>query len=456
MLAALIFTGFGCSTPNQAAVSRSQPVTLNYWRVFDDQDAFQQIAQDYTRIHPNITIRYTKLTYDEYRDKLLNALAEDNGPDMMSLHNDWMHEWQPRLMPMPSSVTMAFKEVQGSIKKETITVLRTLPTMTLKQMANDYIDVVAGDMVMEVPQDDPRAPRVQAIYGLPLSVDTLALYYNRDLLNNAGIPSPAADWKTFQDQVKKLTKLDETGSILQSGAALGTATNVERASDILALLMMQNGTRMTTDDGSATFDKYPPELAGRPLPPGAEALVFYTDFANPVKEVYSWNDKLPDSLQAFAKGQTAYYFGYAFNLQQIRQLNPKLNIGIAPFPQISADNQPVNYANYWAEAVSRKTKHPDEAWDFLLFAAKAEEAQKYIAATGKPTALRSLVNGELSNANLAVFASQLPTARSWYHGTNAAAVEAAFAEMIRSTLAGDSDPTKALGLGAIKVNQTIK
>ena len=174
--------------------------------------------------------------------------------------------------------------------------------------------------------------------------------------------------------------------------------------------MMQNGAIMTDPNGMATFDKYPTELAGRPLPPGAEALVFYTDFANPEKEVYTWNDKMPYSLNAFINGQTAFYFGYAYDLPTIRFSNPKLNFGITSFPQIEG-NKPIYFANYWVETVSKKTSHPDEAWDFVQFMTKAEEAQKYLNSTKKPTALRSLINNQLQDADLSVFAGQVPNAK---------------------------------------------
>lgn len=454
-LTALVFGGFGfqCTPPEVA--ERSKPITLKYWRVFDDEDAFSQIITAYHALHPNVNIEYKKFRYEEYQAALLNGLAEDSGPDIFSLHNDWLGAWQPRLLAVPQTLTLAYRELQGTIKKELVTVVRQEPGITLKQLANDYVDAVANDVVIPTPQDDPRLPPIPKIYGLPLSVDAMALYYNRDLLDRAGIAQPATDWKTFQEQVKKLTKLDEVGTIIQSGAALGTADNVERAADILGLLMMQNGTQMTDQNGMATFDRYPPELAGRPLPPGAEALVFYTDFANPEKEVYTWNAKMPDSLAAFANGQTAFFLGYAYHLPQIRQLNPKLNFGIAAVPQISG-NKPVNFANYWAEVVSKKTAHPDEAWDFIQFAASAEQAQKYLAATKKPTALRGLISSELNDLDLSSFASELPTAKSWYHGTDADATEQAFDDMINQMLAAQADPKKIIGIAATKVNQTIK
>ncbi len=451
----LVLTGFGCKGVSQEVAQRSQPMTLKYWTVYDDEAAVQPIIAAYRGLHPNVNIEYRRFRYDEYKNEILNGLAEDQGPDIFSIQSTWMREWQPRLTPVPAVMTLPFREIQGTIKKEAVTVLHQVPGITLKQLANDYVDVVSSDVVVPTEQADPRAPLIPRIYGLPMSMDMLVMYYNRDMLNAAGIAEPPTHWKEFQDDVKKITKLDTTGAIIQPAAALGTVDNVERAVDILSLLMMQNGTVMTAEDGTAVFDKYTPETTGQPLPPGAVALVFYNDFANPEKEVYTWNNKMPDSLQAFAEGKVAFFFGYSYHLPTIREMNPKLNFGITAFPQIEG-NKPVNYANYWVNVVSKKTKHADEAWGFVQFMAAADQAQRYLAASHMPTALRSLINGQLEDEDLSVFASEVPTAKSWYHGVDATAAEQAFQEMIGQMLSGESDPKKIIELGATKVNQTIK
>jgi multiple sugar transport system substrate-binding protein len=456
MLAVLAFGGFGCKGEDPNVVARSQPFTLKYWRVFDGEDTMRQAIAAYQALHPNITIDYRKLTFAEYERELLSAIAENRGPDVMSIHNTWMDEWKPRLLASPSTLNVAFQETQGSIKKEVVTVVRDIPGTTIESVKNDFVDVVYEDVVLPTEQADPRAPLVPRVYGLPLSVDTMVMYFNRDVLNENGVAQPAEDWQQLQSQVKTMTRFDGLGTIIQSAAALGSADNVDRSPDILQLLMMQNGAAMKDQSGMATFDEYPPDLVGRPLPPAAEALVFYTDFANPQKEVYTWNDKMPNSLDAFVTGKTAYFFGYAYHLPVIRQLNRNLNFGIAPMPQI-AGNPDVNVANYWIETVSNKTEHPDEAWEFVQFVTGAKNVTAYLNATNKPTALRGLVSSQLEDLDMSVFASQVPSARSWYHGSDAPAMEEAFREMIRQYLSGDDeDPANIVRIGATKVNQTIE
>ena len=449
----LITAGPICKGTPQEVMEAMKPVNLTYWRVFDDQDAFNEIITAYKALHPNVSITYRKLRMEEYEQTLLNALAEDRGPDLFSIPNTWVREYQTKILPMPKSITLPYQVTTGTIKKETTIELRTTATLSLRALRTDFMDQVAKDVVLKY-QASPELPVEDRIYGLPLYLDTLALFYNRDILNVAGIPEPPRSWTEFQEDVKKIAKIDKQGNILQAGAALGTGTNVERAPDILSLLMMQNGTAMADENGNATFAAMPPG-ATLTNPPGEDALGFYTDFASPYKEVYTWNSNMPDSLEAFSTGRAAFFFGYSYHIPQIKNLAPKLNFAIAKMPQIEG-NQEINFTNYWVETVSEKTKNQNEAWDFLQFAAKAENAQKFLAKTKKPTALRSLVASQVEDLDLSVFASELLTAKSWYQGMDAPAMEKIFNEMIENVVAGTQTIKEAINLAQGRVNQTIR
>lgn len=451
-IATLIVMGQGCGSGGTAApAASSKPVTLNYWRVLDDGDAFGEIIQAYRALHPNVTINYRKLRLEEYERELLNALAEDRGPDIISLHNTWMRSYQSKLLPAPASVKLAFREVQG-IQKNQVWVEKTLPVISAAQVKNQFVDQVGRDVVIKGQSDVPAEGLVDQLWGLPMALDTLVLYYNKDVLNASGIPTPAQDWAEFQDHVKRMTRYDQ-GKLVQPAAGIGTSRNVERSFDILSLLMMQNGAQMTDANGLPTFNRMPANL-DREITPAVEALIFYTDYANPSKEVFTWDDAQPNSYDAFISGKTGYFFGYAYHLPRIRAAAPRLNFAVTGIPQIDPAAK-VNYANYWVESVSRKTANPDLAWDFVQFAANAERAKTYLAKTGKPTALRSLVNEQLTDPDLGVFASQVLTARSWYTGVNINATEAAFNEMIDSTLQG-ALPDRAVNLAVQTVSQTVR
>src|SRR3989339_724911 len=111
-------------------------------------------------------------------------------------------------------------------------------------------------------------------------------------------------YEEFEEKLKKLTKQNNKGQIIQSGIALGGAYNIERNTDILSVLMMQNGTEMM-EDGIVKFNQ---KLTGKDYNPGSDALRFYMDFANPAKEIYRWNKTLDNSIDMFVQNKLAMMY----------------------------------------------------------------------------------------------------------------------------------------------------
>ena len=284
------------------------------------------------------------------------------------------------------------------------------------------------------------------------------MYYNQNLFDQAGIVDVPKYWNTeFQQTVKKLTKQDSQGNIIQSGVALGGSTNIERFSDILSVLMMQNGATMMNDSGAVLFNTIPQSMADSDYNPGFMALNFYTDFANPVKEVYSWNNTMENSINAFASGKVAMILGYSYHLETIESLAPKLNFFVSPLPQIEGSAAPINFANYWVEVVSKKSKYVNEAWDFVQFLASADQVSSYLKKTNKPAALRSLIAKQKDDETIGIFANQAFTAKSWYKGNNSVLMENFIAQMINNFLLSTNfeESFSIMNLYANRIQQTI-
>ncbi len=447
LLVALVLTGAGCGGNATAERLATTPVTLTIWRVFDSDDTFRDLMNAYRAIHPNVSFNYRELRLDEYEDELIRAFAEGTGPDIFSIHNTWIGEYESLILPMPDSVTIPYSETRGTVKKEVVYTIQEEPTLSERALKSDYIDVVTQDVLRDY-QPNADSPTESRIFGLPLAVDTLALYYNEDLLDAAGFPQPPSTWSEFQDQVADMVRIGSDDEIIQAAAAIGTGENVERAFDIASLLMMQNGTEMTDSRGRALFAREVDKtfLAG-------QAMRFYTDFANPLKEVYTWNEDQLDSFDAFTAGNLGFFFGYAYHAPFIRAANEKLDFSIAPVPQIDG-GKTVNYANYWVETVAKSTDNSDWAWDFILFSTDAERVMSYLNAAQKPTALRGLINDQIEDETLSVFVGQTLTADSWYQGDDAQVAEEAFIELIDAFLSG-AEEEASLTTAQNKVNQTL-
>lgn len=446
IILSLTLTSTGCSLgiPSTSQKEGAPPVGLEWWRVWDQPSDFSGLLSAYKARRPHISIKIRNFTYEEYEEAIRDAYAEDRAPDIISLHNTWLKKYEDKkfIVPMPASITMPEVIVTGpSFYSRTKIEYKKRPTLSMRALRENFVDLIKKDVLFNKDQ----------IYGLPLSLDTMVMYYNKDILNNEGFARPPQNWNEFLDQVRKIVKEDRFGNIILAGAAIGRGDNVLRSSDIISLLMMQNGTVMTDSGGRAIFNR---KAGGDSLSPAQDALRFYTEFASPVKEAYTWNKSMPDSLEAFTTAKAAFFFGYPYHLETIKKKGQNLNFGLTPMPQTGSGEE-VNFASYWIETVSKKSEHPEEAWDFLLFASSEAGAKPYLDKTKRTTALRSLIAEQQEDLEIGPIADQVLTAQSWYRGRNANVAETFMQEMIDKVVEGKMSISQAINEAVQKINQTI-
>jgi len=240
----------------------------------------------------------------------------------------------------------------------------------------------------------------------------LALYYNKDILSRAN-KSPPRTWWGLENLAKELTVRPDQ-KITVAGAALGAISNVDHWSDIIGLMIYQNGGDPASPD-SLTED----------------VIKYYLRFKNYDRV---WDESLPRSTAAFAAEKLAFYFGPSWRIFNILEANPNLNFGITNVPQLpklrdtdweaaergEAELTDINWATFWVEGVSVKSQHQEEAWQFLEFLSTAETMQKLYTAQSQ---IRSF--GELypridlaedlkGDPLVKPFIDQAGTAKSWY------------------------------------------
>ncbi len=414
ILVVLLTTGFGCrglSEDEQAAI---QPVLLNYWTVYNDLPTLQKFAQEYKAIRPYVTINIRQVRSGEFNTLFLNALADDVAPDIISIHTRWLRAYQSRLSLMPKTVEVASVTVKGTYQPETIVTKETFEMQGVSGVKKYFLPTVADDVIIG-----------SNVYGLPLALDTMVLYYNKDLLDKSGIPEPPKTWGDFLTAVKQTTKFNKQGDIIQSGTALGTGVNIDHAPDVMALLLKQNGVSVT-DKGAVTFSAG--VNANNAEHPTIQALRFYTDFSRFTKEAYSWNAKMENAFDAFTRGKVVFYFGFAFDYLRIKAKAPQMNIDILPVPQLN-EAEPVNVANYWMESVVKKSKNQNEAWDFIRFITTQEKIKAYTDTTKQPSPLRAHVEEQKKDEFFAPFVAGILNADNWYGGRNVTVAEEALRDM---------------------------
>ncbi|MBI4276688.1 extracellular solute-binding protein [Candidatus Uhrbacteria bacterium] len=451
VFSSLIFVGAMCTKEQPLSV---KPVRLEYWHVFGHQEALNRIGAAFKERYPYVSINYRAFRQDEYERELVNALAAGKGPDLFELHDTWMGVHEDKVLPLPPALTIPVFQQEGVLSKEVVARPGKMQTITARQVRDLYVDVVAETVVRP-----PGSGAAGNIFGLPLALDTMVLYYNRDLLNAGGVSEPPRTWDELigrdgaPGMIAKLTRYDARREVTQAAIALGGSYNIDRAPDILSLLMLQNGAQMTDPQGRPTIDQRPPGWAGEGYP-ALGALAFYADFADPAKEeTYTWSANFPEAITAFANGKSAMALGYAYHLPLIRARAPRMNLGWVSVPQVSTEYK-TNYANFWVTSVSKQSPAPNEAWAFILFAATERFATPtfnppYLYATMamRPVALRSLVDRQRADPaqeDMRIFAESVLTAKNWYRGKDPQGMEATLRQAIQFVVDGTKSSRDAI------------
>ena len=352
-------------------------------------------------------VSYVQKSAATYQNELINAMASGSGPDLFLVSQDGITLFSDKITAIPFS----------AVSQSTFT--------------SSYID--EGRLFLT-----PTGS-----LALPLSVDPLVMYWNRDLLANAGVAQPPASWNTFLDIAPRLTSVANS-TVKVSAVALGEWSNIRYAKDILANLIIQAGDPIVTrnTDGTPT-----PVLGQTPQGaqenPASSALQFYTEFANPSKTIYSWNRALPSSQDDFVAGDLAIYFGYASDYPTIAARNPNLHFDVALVPQINGNATKSTFGRMTGVAISRTSRNQNGALSIAEKLTSQAAITALAQASTLPPVRRDVVLNTSNNAAANIFAQSALIARGWLD-PSPAETDGIFSDMIQSVVSGRSDPASAV------------
>ena len=353
------------------------PITI--WGTLN-ANAFAVVIRQSAENDPRLAqVTYVEKDPTTYESELTDALASGQGPDLFLLRQDYATKDAGRIQVIPKNI---------------------LPDADEARFKDTFIEaasVYAG---------------TTGILGIPLVADPLVMYWNRDMFSSAGYARPPQIWGELNGIAQKIVKRNDAGTIEKAAVAFGEYANVDNAKDILSMLILQAGGRITMKDTTGRLVPALGARTGEPAQATESALRFYTEFADPSKTSYSWNRALPDSRAAFASGDLALYFGYASEGAQILRANPNLNFAVAPMPQATNVDRATDGARVYALAVTRTSKNPQGAITVAALLASAGVSQPLSIALGIPSARRDVLSLP-AEGNDDLFNKQAIIARSW-------------------------------------------
>lgn len=366
--------GTGTTGTNQGGTTTPPPPaqqkTITYWGLWEQTDQFRAVIQEFEEQNPGIKVDYVQQNHVDYRERLQTAIASGTGPDLFRFHASWTPMLSQELDPIPDSV------------------------FNPGEFQQTFFPIAARQL-----QSNGR------IMGVPLMYDGLGLYINTEIFRQAAIAEPTT-WAELKNAAIQLTVRNASGEVERGGLAIGNASNVEHFSDILGLLILQNG--------------------GDPNNPStrevADALRFYTGFYRTDKV---WSDKLPTSTVAFARGEVAMMFAPSWRAHEVRAMNPDFtDFKIIATPTLG--DQQIAWGTFWAEGVNSKSTNKTESWKLIEYLSSSEVMQARYSEQSQTRLFGELYSRQDLASELIVsqdsvvqnmvapYLEDAPHARSWY------------------------------------------
>lgn len=373
--AATLFAAAGATAHSAAIDAHLKPesgdvVELSVLTGFTggDRAAYEQIVNRFNESHPDIHVSMDIQPWDTIGQTLPAAWGTGTGPDIATPNFD------------PGIV---YRYIDDGL---------ALPLDGLLGTDEGQLDpAVVPQFVLDAYTVD------DTLYAAPANVATLQLYYNKDLLEAAGMTEPPA---TADDLASAAVSLTVDGTY---GISIADHETIQMWP---LLIWMNGGDVMSSATCSALGDDST-----------IDALSTWADLVadqgvSPVGQTGGESDSL------FAAGQAALQMngpwaapGYA---------DAGINFGVAPIPA-GPDGQ-VTLASTVPLMVSAATEHPAEAQQFLAFWNSADAQREFALASGFPPSRTDLAEDPELAANevVAQFASALPDARLYMPGVRVA------------------------------------
>jgi multiple sugar transport system substrate-binding protein len=296
-----------------------EQVTLTY-ALWDNNQlpAHQQIIDMFEAEHPNIHIEPQVFPWDNYWDKLQTSVAGGESFDLFWLNatNFPVYAGRGALLDLQPLVDSG--EIDMSVFPQSLIDLYTFD----------------GD-----------------VYGIPKDFDTIALYYNKDLFDAAGLayPDDTWTWDDLKSAAEKLTGDGIWGFIAQPGGQVS-----------LYNFILQNEGHILSEDNSALLIDEPASC---------DAVKYLYSF---VEEGLSPDGATQQSADPestlFPGGVAAMMTSGSWNAAPFHDA---ANIGVAPLPM---GKTRASVIHGLANVVWSGTAHPDEAMEFAKYLSTADYA----------------------------------------------------------------------------------
>lgn len=327
MVAALTLAATACGgdSDNQSDGSGELSGTVTFWDTSNEAEkgVYKKIAEDFTKKHPKVNVKYVSVDFGEANNNFKNAAGGNAGaPDVMRTEVAWVADFANLGYLAPLDDTTAIED------------------------KDDFLDTAWGST-----QFDGKT------YAVPQVTDTLALFYNKRILKEAGVevPTSLADIKRDAKKIK-----DETGA----------AAFYLRGDDpywFLPFLYGEGGDMVDDKAKKVTIDEASGVRAFEEMKSLVDSKAAITDL----------NDGWDNGQTAFKNGDAAMQINGPWAIEDSlagKEFKDKDNLGVAAVPAgRKAQGSP---QGGWNLSVYAGSENLDASYEFVKYMSSAEVQER--------------------------------------------------------------------------------
>lgn len=418
LLTVVLFGLTACEAPAAPSAAEAEPevVEIEYWQYnFEARVlAMDRLIEMFEAENPNIKVVHNSdVPYAEYRDKIAASVPAGVGPDVATLFYGWQTVW----------------------------------------LDADYLVPLPEDAFPKAMIDDEFSPLVQAsfvdgtLYTIPTAVRALAMFYNKDLMADAGLDpeSPPTTLDELASQAAACTVRADNGDYEVQGFVVDLASQDHHW--FREVLVRQFGGEPFSADGqSVTWNSEAGQQAWDYL------LKFKTELETGDRDLFD------GSTQAFLAGRACFHIDGSFRLGTIANNAPDLNFGVVELP--SHNGVQSTFGSYWTHGITQKgASDParlDAAVKFLQFVTSDEAGSIWVDMVGElPARLNAGSDPELlADPKLGAFAAGLGYAQATFF-VNESEQRQALIDAYDMVVLGGEEQNAALEIAAETVQDIL-
>jgi multiple sugar transport system substrate-binding protein len=342
------------TVPASASTGYTGPEATIEYSIWGDPTELknqQAIVDAFHASEPRITVKVTVSDWDTYWDKLQTGLAGGAAPDVFAMDGPLFPDYASRDVLLDLT---PYVQAEG------------YPLSSLDDNAVRDFTLADGRQM-----------------GLPRDLNVIALFYNKDLFDAAGVayPDDTWDWNKLVAVGKQLTlDTNNDGTPDQWGVYTET-TDMENA---WSEFVWENGGDIIAPDGKTTVLDTPEATGG---------IQFLQDLI--------WKDKVvpepalfAETGDAFEQGQAAMEINGSWLVATDEAAG--LNFGIAPLPSGPAGR--ATSVNPTGAVIYKGSKSPDAAWAFVKYLASPAAQEQLMALKASLPANKEVLSGPFSSS----------------------------------------------------------